>query len=98
MRLRPSELPPYGERRRLAAPGTVGALCRPFFAVSSAAHRPAEGRADERRSGAPVNATCYTSPKLEGRDIPEKGFKGLFAREAVKAGELLTLYMGKLID
>ena len=42
--------------------------------------------------------SCYTSPKLEGRDIPEKGFKGLFAREAVKAGELLTLYMGELID
>jgi SET domain-containing protein len=42
--------------------------------------------------------TCYTSPKLVGRDIPEKGFKGLFAREPIKAGELLTLYMGNLID
>jgi hypothetical protein len=42
--------------------------------------------------------SCYTSAKLEGCDIPEKGFKGLFAREAVKAGELLTLYMGTLID
>lgn len=42
--------------------------------------------------------TCYTSPRLEGRAIPEKGFKGLFAREAVKKGELLTLYMGELIN
>jgi hypothetical protein len=42
--------------------------------------------------------SCYTSPKLEGREIPAKGFKGLFAREIVKAGELLTLYMGHLID
>ena len=42
--------------------------------------------------------SCYTSPKLEGREIPEKGFKGLFVREPVKKGELLTLYMGELID
>jgi uncharacterized protein len=42
--------------------------------------------------------SCYTSPKLEGREIPEKGFKGLFAVEPVKKGELLTLYMGELID
>jgi uncharacterized protein len=42
--------------------------------------------------------SCYTSPRLEGRDIPAKGFKGLFAREPVKKGELLTLYMGELID
>lgn len=42
--------------------------------------------------------SCYTSPKLEGREIPEKGFWGLFAREPIAAGELLTLYMGELID
>jgi uncharacterized protein len=45
-----------------------------------------------------VKASCYSSPKLEGRDIPEKGFKGLFATENISAGELLTLYMGDLID
>lgn len=45
-----------------------------------------------------MKTTCYTSPKLEGREIPTKGFSGLFARQAVSAGELLTLYMGELID
>jgi uncharacterized protein len=45
-----------------------------------------------------VKASCYSSPKLKGRDIPEKGFKGLFATEKISAGELLTLYMGDLID
>lgn len=42
--------------------------------------------------------TCFTSPKLEGRLIPEKGFWGLFAREPVSAGELLCVYAGELID
>lgn len=46
----------------------------------------------------PEKHYCYTSPKLEGRYIPEKGFHGLFAREAVRQGELLTLYMGELVD
>jgi SET domain-containing protein len=45
-----------------------------------------------------VKAFCYSNPKLEGRDIPEKGFKGLFATENIQKGELLTLYMGELID
>lgn len=45
-----------------------------------------------------AHPSCYTNPKLEGRMIAEKGFMGLFAREAVPAGELLTLYMGQLID
>jgi hypothetical protein len=39
--------------------------------------------------------TCC-SPKLEGRDIPSKGYRGLFARQAVEAGELLTVYSGRL--
>jgi hypothetical protein len=41
---------------------------------------------------------CYTSPKTQGRDIPEKGFKGLFATQPIQAGELLIVFMGKLID
>jgi len=42
--------------------------------------------------------TCYTSPKLEGRYLPDKGFHGLFAAAPVAEGELLTLYMGHLLD
>lgn len=40
----------------------------------------------------------YTNPKLEGRPIPEKGFSGLFAKEAVAKGEIITVYMGQLIN
>ncbi|MCB9450464.1 MAG: SET domain-containing protein-lysine N-methyltransferase [Anaerolineaceae bacterium] len=42
--------------------------------------------------------TCYTSPKLAARYLPEKGFSGLFAVEPVATDELLAIYMGDLID
>jgi uncharacterized protein len=41
---------------------------------------------------------CYTSPKLVGREMPEKGFAGLFAIEPVAQGEVLTVYMGEIIN
>ncbi|MBZ0286231.1 MAG: hypothetical protein K8I30_01350, partial [Anaerolineae bacterium] len=46
----------------------------------------------------PRYPSCYTSPKLEIRDIPGKGFRGVFAREFIQVGELLALYGGELID
>lgn len=42
--------------------------------------------------------SCYTSPRLEAREIPEKGFWGVFATAPIQAGELLTLYGGELIN
>ncbi len=40
----------------------------------------------------------YLSPKLEARKLPEKGFFGVFAREAVAAGELLVMWAGMLAN
>jgi hypothetical protein len=40
----------------------------------------------------------YLSPKLEGREHPAKGGLGLFAREAVKAGDLLSVWSGVIIE
>lgn len=40
----------------------------------------------------------YLSPKLESRSNPEKGNCGIFARQPVKKGELLTLWGGKIIS
>lgn len=45
-----------------------------------------------------IQTYCYCSPKLEGREIPDKGFKGLFALEPIPQGELLAFFTGKLID
>jgi SET domain-containing protein len=39
-------------------------------------------------------ATSYLSPKLETRPRPEKGYYGVYAREAVAAGELLAMWSG----
>jgi SET domain-containing protein len=39
----------------------------------------------------------YLSPKLENRSHPKKGNCGVFAREPVRAGELLTLWGGKIL-
>jgi SET domain-containing protein len=45
-----------------------------------------------------LTAYCYLTPKAKARYIPEKNFKGLFAIEPIQAGEVLTAYMGKIID
>jgi hypothetical protein len=45
-----------------------------------------------------IQTYTYCSPKLEGREMPDKGFSGLFAREPIAAGELLAFFTGKLID
>ncbi len=42
--------------------------------------------------------TSYLSPKLESRPNREKGGCGIFAREPVKKGELLTLWGGKILS
>lgn len=39
----------------------------------------------------------YLSPKLELRSCPEKGGYGLFAREALHAGELLAVWGGLIV-
>ena len=40
----------------------------------------------------------YLSPKLENRPNSEKGNCGVFAREPVKKGELISLWGGKIIS
>ncbi|HUI89914.1 MAG TPA: SET domain-containing protein-lysine N-methyltransferase [Anaerolineales bacterium] len=40
----------------------------------------------------------YLSPKLENRPHAEKGDCGVFARERIGAGELLTLWGGKILS
>jgi uncharacterized protein len=40
----------------------------------------------------------YLSPKLESRPNPDKGNCGIFARQAVQAGELLSLWGGKILS
>ncbi len=39
----------------------------------------------------------YLSPKLESRPHPQKGTCGIFAREPIQKGELLTLWGGKIL-
>lgn len=39
----------------------------------------------------------YASPKLEARQHPEKGGWGVYARERVQAGELLTVWSGEVV-
>lgn len=39
----------------------------------------------------------YLSPKLEGKSHPEKGGHGVFAREAVQKGEVLTVWGGVVV-
>lgn len=41
--------------------------------------------------------TNFVSPKLEARPRPEKGRFGLFARQAVAAGELLLVWGGRVV-
>jgi uncharacterized protein len=39
----------------------------------------------------------YLSPRLEARSLPAKGEYGVFAREPVKAGELIAMWGGMVI-
>lgn len=39
----------------------------------------------------------YTNPKLELRSCPQKGKFGVFARELVRAGELLSMWGGRIV-
>jgi hypothetical protein len=39
----------------------------------------------------------YLSPKLEMRQCPEKGGYGVFARESIHSGELLTVWGGMVV-
>jgi len=39
----------------------------------------------------------YASPKLEARHYPEKGGWGVYAREGIRAGELLTVWAGEVV-
>ncbi len=41
-------------------------------------------------------ANSYLSPRLEARPVNDKGAYGVFAREAVPAGELLVMWAGEL--
>lgn len=43
-------------------------------------------------------STCFLSPKLEGRACGTAGERGVFAREALRAGELLVVFGGEAID
>ena len=40
----------------------------------------------------------YFSPKLEVKQIPEKGGHGVFARQPVPAGEIVTIWGGRVIS
>jgi hypothetical protein len=42
--------------------------------------------------------TSYLSPKLESRPNQQKGGVGVFAREAVQAGELLVVWGGDVVN
>jgi hypothetical protein len=44
-----------------------------------------------------VQPTGHISSKLEGRLIPSKGGRGLFARERVRAGETLLVWGGDVV-
>jgi len=44
-----------------------------------------------------VQPTGHVSSKLEGRLIPSKGGRGLFARERVRAGETLLVWGGDVV-
>jgi SET domain-containing protein len=43
-------------------------------------------------------AVSFLSPRLEARDIPEKGYRGVFAREPIAEGDLLALWGGAVVD
>jgi hypothetical protein len=40
----------------------------------------------------------YASPKLEARLLPDKGGWGVYAREWIRAGELLSVWAGEIIN
>ena len=40
----------------------------------------------------------YFSPKLEVKPIPEKGGFGVFARQPISAGEIVTIWGGRIIS
>lgn len=42
------------------------------------------------------NSHSYLSPKLETRPRPEKGGYGVYARQPIKKGQLLTVWGGKV--
>lgn len=44
----------------------------------------------------PLSIYSYVSPRLKVRPVPEKGGQGLFAIEAIDAGELLVVWGGEL--
>lgn len=44
-----------------------------------------------------TNQLSYLSPKLEGRENQAKGGVGVFAREAIKAGERLSVWSGIIV-
>jgi hypothetical protein len=44
-----------------------------------------------------VQPTGHVSPKLEGKLISSKGGRGLFARERVRAGEMLLVWGGDVV-
>ncbi len=39
----------------------------------------------------------YLSPKVEARHCPDKGGYGVFAREKISAGELITVWGGRVV-
>jgi hypothetical protein len=45
-----------------------------------------------------IQPTGFVSPKLEGKLIAGKGGRGVFARERVRAGEVLVVWGGEIID
>ncbi|HET6350390.1 MAG TPA: SET domain-containing protein [Candidatus Krumholzibacteria bacterium] len=45
-----------------------------------------------------VQPTGHISSKLEGRLIPSKGGRGLFARERVRSGEVLLVWGGDVVS
>lgn len=43
-------------------------------------------------------ATCYLTPRAEGREVPEKGGRGVFARAPIKEGEIIAIWGGEVVS
>ena len=45
-----------------------------------------------------VKPTCYASPRLVGRRCTQKGGRGLYARDAIRRGDLLVVFAGSALE
>jgi len=61
-------------------------------------HASIKGLCKVSKSNDVVDApTCYLAPALEGRAVPQKGGRGVFAVRPIQAGELLAVLGGEVL-